>query len=335
MAKYLNIAKGASGWGAGLSLPIVEGKKILSMTGRGIDPLAKYISELTGLEAIDGFKDAVPDEDILVAIVSCGGTLRCGVYPQKGVPTINLNAIGPSGPLASFINEQNYVSGVEKENITVSEQAGVFQVAENSAKGAAQEVAEEKPKVKKVSEQNAQDDNFFIRFVGNVGVALGKVIALAYDAGKESLNIVLTMVIPFMIFIGVLVTLIIESGFGNWMANTISPLAGNIWGLLLISIICGIPFLSPLLGPGAAIAQVVGVLLGTQIGAGAIAPQYALPALFAINVQVGADFVPVGLTMQQAEADTIKYGTPAFLLSRQITGPLAVVIAYFASFGLF
>ena len=76
-------------------------------------------------------------------------------------------------------------------------------------------------------------------------------------------------------------------------------------------------------------------MIGTQIAAGAIPPQFALPALFAINVQVGADFVPVGLSMQQAEPDTIKYGTPAFLISRQITGPIAVILAYLLSFGLF
>lgn len=158
---------------------------------------------------------------------------------------------------------------------------------------------------------------------------------MAFESAKESVDIVIHTVLPFMIFISVLVTLILSTGIGNAMAQWISPLSGSIWGLLLISIICGIPFLSPLLGPGAAIAQVVGVLIGTQIAAGAIPPQFALPALFAINVQVGADFVPVGLSMQQAEPDTIKYGTPAFLISRQITGPIAVILAYLLSFGLF
>lgn len=331
MAKKIILQRdGNAGWGGPLEVVIEPGKKILSMTGRGIETFTQELADKMGVEVVDGFKEALSDDQVLLAIVSCGGTLRCGVYPQKGIKTINLNYIGPSGPLKDYINESNYISGVSIEKSIVVEDDEPLSVEKNTIQ---ENLKEKKPNT--VSQQNAQKDSFFIRFVGNVGIALGKVISMAFESAKESVDIVIHTVLPFMIFISVLVTLILSTGIGNAMAQWISPLSGSIWGLLLISIICGIPFLSPLLGPGAAIAQVVGVLIGTQIAAGAIPPQFALPALFAINVQVGADFVPVGLSMQQAEPDTIKYGTPAFLISRQITGPIAVILAYLLSFGLF
>ena len=129
--------------------------------------------------------------------------------------------------------------------------------------------------------------------------------------------------------------MIITSVNSEAKANTISPLASTLPGMIGISIICALPFISPVLGPGAVIAQVVGSLLGVQIGLGNIPPQYALPALFAINAQVGADFVPVGLSLGEAEPETIELGVPAVLYSRLITGPVAVLIAYVFSIGLY
>ena len=138
-----------------------------------------------------------------------------------------------------------------------------------------------------------------------------------------------------MIFVSLIVGIINGTGVGNWLANTISPLASSLPGMLVISLFCALPFISPLIGPGAVIAQIIGVLLGNQIAQGGIEPRFALPALFAIDAQVGGDFVPVGLSLSEAEAETVEIGVPAVLFSRVITGPLAVVIAYFASFGLF
>lgn len=138
-----------------------------------------------------------------------------------------------------------------------------------------------------------------------------------------------------MAFVSVLVGIILFSGLGDIIANAIKSLAGTLPGLLILSVICALPFLSPILGPGAVIAQVVGVLLGVEIGKGTIPISYSLPALFAINSQVGCDFVPVALTMAEAEDETVKAGVPAMLFSRLVTGPIAVVIAYLFSIGMY
>jgi PTS system glucitol/sorbitol-specific IIB component len=42
----------------------------------------------------------------------------------------------------------------------------------------------------------------------------------------------------------------------------------------------------------------------------------------------------VGLGLGEAKAETVEVGTPAVLFSRMFTSPLAVLIAWLASFGL-
>jgi glucitol/sorbitol PTS system EIIB component len=168
-----------------------------------------------------------------------------------------------------------------------------------------------------------------------VGKGAGSVVGTLYQAGRDAIDTIIRNILPFMAFIAVLIGIITETGLGDWLAHLIEPLAGSLIGLLAISIFCSIPILSPVLGPGAVIAQVVGVLIGTRIAEGDIAPQYSLPALFAIDPQVGCDFIPVGLALGEAEAETVEVGVPAVLISRMFTGPLSVVIAYLASFGLY
>jgi PTS system glucitol/sorbitol-specific IIC component len=192
-----------------------------------------------------------------------------------------------------------------------------------------------------------------------IGRSVGGVVGTLYQAGRDAVDTTIRNVIPFMAFISFIIGII---GYGFWTdhdaaGNVVlkedgSPstygigtviaralvnagLVNSLGGLVIVSIVCAIPILSPLLGPGAVIAQIVGTLLGVEIGKGTIPAQYALPALFAINPQVGCDFIPVGLALGEAEPETVEVGVPAVLFSRLVTGPISVVIAYFFSFGLY
>ena len=170
----------------------------------------------------------------------------------------------------------------------------------------------------------------------SIGKGAGMVVGTLYQSGRQAVDQVLRNILPFMCFISFVIGLILYTGVGNWIAENVSGLANSLPGLVLLGIIGGIPILSPLLGPGAVMAQIIGTLIGsTLIAKGGMSPSLALPALFAINSQVGCDFVPVGLALGEAEPETVEIGVPAVLFSRQITGPLAVVIAYLASFGLY
>lgn len=156
-----------------------------------------------------------------------------------------------------------------------------------------------------------------------------------YQSGRDAVDMLLKNIIPFMAFISMMIGIINYTGIGDLIAKVLSPLAGSLPGMIVLSLICSIPILSPILGPGAVISQVIGVLIGTQIANGSIPVQYALPALFAINAHVGCDFIPVGLSLGEASPETVQVGVPAILYSRVLTGFTAVIIAYFASFGMY
>lgn len=173
-------------------------------------------------------------------------------------------------------------------------------------------------------------------FLVRMGRSVGGVVGALYQAGREAIDQVIVNILPFMAFIALVIGVILQTGIGDVIANGLAPLAGSLPGLIIISIVCALPILSPLLGPGAVIAQVVGTLLGsTLIAQGTIPANFALPALFAINPQVGCDFIPVGLALGEAEPETVEIGVPAVLFSRLITGPLAVILAWLVSFGMY
>jgi len=326
--RAVKVEKGPSGWGGPLIIKPEEGKdKIVSITGGGIDAVTRKIAEMTGGTPVDGFKTSVPDDQICCVVIDCGGTARCGVYPKKRIPTINLTPVGQVGPLAKYIEADIYVSGVKPENIhfVSEEEAASYIGSEETAKGSeTQDV-----KTTKIEYERKPG------IIEKIGRGMGGVVGIFYQSGRETIDQVIKNVLPFIAFVATLIGIILKSGVGDWIANIIAPLAGTLPGLLLISIVCAIPVLSPLLGPGAVIAQVVGVLVGVEIGKGNIPPQFALPALFAINPQVGCDFIPVGLSLGEAKPETVEIGVGAILISRLITGPIAVLIAYLFSIGLY
>lgn len=336
MYNTIQIKAGEGGWGGPLTItPTEKCHSVLCVTGGGIHPVAQKIADLTGGVAVDGWKTTLPDDEIMIAVVDCGGTARCGVYPKKKIYTVNLMPVGQSGPLAMFIKPDIYVSAVREKDITV---LGEEAAAAAAAAAQAQQVpANDGPKTKAQAEEEVRkaSEGKKQSIVVTIGKGVGEVVSKFFQAGRESIDMVIRNILPFMAFTSTLLGIISASGLGDVIANTISPLCGTLPGMLLISLVCSLPFLSPILGPGAVIAQVVGTLLGAQFAAGAIPAQYALPALFAIDGQVGADFVPVGLSLGEAEPETIELGVPAVLFSRIVTGPVAVIIAFVFSVGLF
>lgn len=332
MAQYKDVIvnAGAGGFGGPLVLkPDDKKNKVVNITGGVISPVTQKIAELTGCELVDGFKTSVPDDEILCVIIDCGGTLRCGIYPKKRIYTINLNPTGASGPMAKYITEDIYVSAVKENCISYAS----AEDAANAPKVAQAPAEEPKKSTYDTSKKITEQTN--VGFMAKVGKFMGYITATLYQAGRDTIETILKTILPFMAFVSMLIGVILASGIGDIIAHVLTPLAGSVIGLVILALICSFPFLSPFLGPGAVIAQVIGVLIGVEIGKGNIPPSLALPALFAINAQAACDFIPVGLGLAEAEPQTVEVGVPSVLYSRFITGPINVVLAWLASFGLY
>ncbi|KDF06129.1 hypothetical protein [Citrobacter sp. MGH 55] len=107
--KTVLIKKGHSGIGDDMYLSRDTRMVILSLTGKTIDPVAKKLGEMLEMTVVNGF-DAMPDDKkILCVVINCGGSLRCGIYPQKRIKTINVLPTGAMGPLAKYITEDIYI----------------------------------------------------------------------------------------------------------------------------------------------------------------------------------------------------------------------------------
>ena len=335
MAEYraIRVEKGSGGFGGPLTIQGTEQKnKVMYITGGGVAPeILEKIVELSGLEPVNGFKTSCPEDQLALVIIDCGGTLRCGLYPKKRIPTININPVGKAGPLAQFIKEDIYVSGVTNANISLADGS------EAPAAAPAEEApAEEKKGIdttKKLSEQMAESGNASV--LAKIGLGAGKVVATFNQAARDAVQTCIGTLLPFMAFVSMLIGIINGTGFGTYFSKLLQPLLGNVFGLLILGIVCSIPGLSAILGPGAVISQILGSIMGAEIAAGRISPHLALIGLFALNCHAACDFIPVGLGLAEAETETVEVGVVSVMYSRFITSWIRVLLAIVFSIGLY
>ena len=334
----ITITRGDGGYGGPLTItPTEERHIVLYMTGGGLEPepLARIVA-LSGMEPINGNQETCPDEEVALAIIDCGGTLRCGIYPGKGIPTVNIMAIGKSGPLAKYMTEDMYVSAVTSECVSASVEDVVrTDVVEEEDVSVPEEIqVAEASETKKSVEPDKTFNTSLNKLLESV-LTISKVISLIQQSAREAVKTCLEMILPFMGFAALFIGICKGSGLTQFLAGLIQPMGGSLPGLLGLGIICSIPGLSAILGAGAVAAQMFSTVIGELIAAGSIPAFMALPALFAINCQCACDFIPVGLGMTEAKPETTQVGIAAITMSRFVTGWIRILIAVVFSIGLY
>lgn len=353
----ITITRGDGGYGGPLTVtPTEERHKVLYMTGGSTppEPLARIIA-LSGMTPVNGNQETCPDEEVALAIIDCGGTLRCGIYPGKGIPTVNILATGKSGPLAKYMTEDLYVSAVTSECVSVCEStcasagsdrksaaaadggqdAAVTAFTENK-KAANTETVHKEEKVEAAAAASSEHSikSSLSKLLEPV-LVISKVISLFQQSAREAVKTCLEMILPFMGFAALFIGICKGSGLTQFLAGLMRPMGGSLLGLMALGIICSIPGLSAILGAGAVAAQMFSTVIGELIAGGSIPPVMALPALFAVNCQCACDFIPVGLGMTEAKPETTQVGIAAVTISRFATGWIRILIAVVFSIGLY
>lgn len=342
--RSITITRGDGGYGGPVTVTPTEDRHIvLYMTSGGIrpEPLERIL-ELSGMTAVNGIFEVCPDEKVALAIIDCGGTLRCGIYPGKGIPTVNILATGRSGPLAKYMTEALYVSAVTSAEVSLAASelsaADVPKTDDAAPDFSADGSPEQKYSGNHSPRANHTSDVLLpekLQKLLSPAASVSRIINVFYQSARDAVTTCLNSLLPFMGFAALFIGICRGSGLTEFLAGLIEPMGSSLAGLFLIGIICSVPGLSAILGAGAVAAQMFSAVIGNLITVGGIAPALALPALFAINCQCACDFIPVGLGMMEAKSETVQLGTTSVTLSRFLTGWLRILIALIFSIGLY
>ena len=106
MSEYrgITVVKGPGGYGGPLTVtPDEKRNKIVYIVGGGQKPdVVDKIAELTGAIPVNGFNTSVPDDEHFVAVIDCGGSLRCGLYPKKNKSILERIGLGAGKVVSTF-----------------------------------------------------------------------------------------------------------------------------------------------------------------------------------------------------------------------------------------
>ena len=254
---------------------------------------------MTGCELVDGFKASVPDAEILAVVIDCGE--HCAVaFTRRSVSRRSTSIRrGRAARSRSSSNRIFIAPAVREKDLAFAEETDAAEPA--AAEEVQHDAAAPGGMAAVTMTRRRKSRSSRPVFMAKVGQFSGRYRCCLYQAGRETINTMIKTILLFAAFVSMSASSSRQAS-AMIIAHLVVPLAGNVGGLIILSLICSFPFLSPF-SPPCRIAQVIGVLIGVEIGKGAVPPHLALPALFAINAQCACDFPPVGLGLARSRCE--------------------------------
>ena len=336
------VRPGQGGWGVGLVIcPSGKKNKVASVTSGGIHPVAQRIGTLLHCEVIDSFTESVPEDEILCAVVDCGGTARIGVYPRKGILTIDVNPISPSGPLVRYITDELFVSGVSVEEVSFMENESLNLGSAPNTRASHDQNETEPPilntsdaanqSINIITKLNINGSSYILRFINRALYVLGVI----RESAKDTIHIVLFSVLPLMLVASLFITLVKVLDLVGAFTSVFKASLGSWPGLIAVALILTLPKFASSFSAAGIVGQYLIIMLAFAIGARTIGYVWLLPALIAVNGQVGSDFLPTALGMSNTTKSVFANAIKIFPRSREITTIVMLLMALMVSLLIF
>ena len=163
------------------------------------------------------------------------------------IPTVNILNGGPSGVYAEFCTEDMYVSGSKVSDIVLASGEETVESKANKAVAAAPAETSKGKDAESGNDKKGGATGVMTKIIQSVGRVIGAIVNAFFTGAKQAVNMTITSILLFLIFLSFMGGLLTTSGFGTFIANLLTPLVGSVVGLIIFALVIGIPVLSPCL----------------------------------------------------------------------------------------
>ena len=135
------------------------------------------------------------------------------------IPTVNILNGGPSGVYAEFCTEDMYVSGSKVSDIVLASGEETVESKANKAVAAAPAETSKGKDAESGNDKKGGATGVMTKIIQSVGRVIGAIVNAFFTGAKQAVNMTITSILLFLIFLSFMGGLLTTSGFGTFIAN--------------------------------------------------------------------------------------------------------------------